>query len=932
MHLLHLDIAESGRAAFWAEAPEEAGEAPKPVRTTELLRTVRDVVWYEDGFEDAGGGRVVPSLPNLLMFLSDVRGRRFKEGVFLAPDVLAAAELFRAAASAVAAGHYLPALVEEDGAFFARWRPLGGAPAETSGGAPVPGARAFFARCADGLVRRARRTALEDDPGRHETVHDAWLAALRGGTGRVDWPVAEDLRDFARTLAAWHAPLAVSAADRAALRFTLVPPSSADGAWRLELAAPPTTRLGLVSLGQAAAVFPPLRSLRGGVAEIGRADAENFLRTGAQALAAAGFDVRTPEGVTGEHLTAEAELTPAREGKGALAESVETRTVSAKLTVRVDGEKVTAREIQFLLDQGSTLVFFRDRWIEVDRYVLRDALRALESVKAKKLKVNESVAFALGLGRVGRLRVDQVKAHGWLRGLVNELRGEDRFAVLPQPEGLAATLRDYQLRGFSWLAFLAKWGFGPCLADDMGLGKTIQTIAWILHHLGSRTGDRCAPKKSSTRASGDPKNRAPAQPRTSALESGPVLVVAPVSVTTNWVREFRRFAPGLRVLLHQGGGRAAGAFLHRDCARADVVVTGYSLLVKDFPALSQVRFSALVLDEAQTVKNPDTRVSRAARALDVPVRVALTGTPFENSANDLWSLEEFLNPGLLGARADFEGSFTRAIRDDARSGAAAKLKRILEPFMLRRLKTDPGVAAELGEKREVREYCPLSSAQRRRYEDALAGFRADAEAGETSRGRILALLTELKLVCDGEGKLARLDELLAEIFANGESCLVFTQYAKVGRMIRAHLQETTGRLFPFLHGGLSPAQREAEIAAFNADPEPNAFILSLKAGGFGLNLTRATHVIHFDRWWNPAVENQATDRAHRIGQTKTVFVHAFICAGTLEDHIDELLESKRFLANEVVAGGESFLLKMDGRELDRVLSLDPDGPGKEDPA
>ncbi len=919
MLLLHLDIADSGRAAFWAEAPEAAGEAPKPVRTTELLRTVRSVVWYEDGFEDAGGGRVVPSLPNLLMFLSDVRGRRFREGVFLAPDVLAAAELFRSAAAAVASGLYLPTLVEEDGSFFARWRPLGGASpfggapvpgaqlTPPPGGAPAPGAQAFMARCVDGLVRRARRTALEDDSGRHETVHDAWLAALRGETGRVDWPDVADLRDFAATLATWHAPLAVSSADRAALRFSLVPPDCEDGPWRLELAASPTTRLGLVSLGQAAAVFPPLRSLRGGVAEIGRADAENFLRTGAQALSAAGFDVRRPEGVTGEHLTAEAELAPAPEGKAGRGESVETRTVSAKLTVRVDGEKVTEREIQFLLDQGSTLVFFRDRWIEVDRYVLRDALRALQSVKAKKLKVNEAVSFALGLGRVGRLRVDRVKAHGWLRGLVNELRGEERFAVLPPPKGLAATLRDYQLRGFSWLAFLAKWGFGPCLADDMGLGKTVQAIAWILHHRNSLNSDT--------------RTREHAH-----ASSSPVLVVAPVSVTTNWVREFRRFAPGLRVLLHQGSGRASGGFLQRDCAQADVVVTGYSLLVRDFPALSTIQFSALVLDEAQTIKNPDTRVSRAARALDVPVKVALTGTPFENSANDLWSLEEFLNPGLLGARADFEESFTRAIRDDARSGAAAKLKRILEPFMLRRLKTDPGVAAELGEKREVREYCPLAPAQRRRYEDALAAFRADAGAEGASRGRILALLTELKLVCDGEGKLARLDELLAEIFANGESCLVFTQYAKVGRMIRAHLQETTGRLFPFLHGGLTPAQREAEIAAFDADPEPNAFILSLKAGGFGLNLTRATHVIHFDRWWNPAVENQATDRAHRIGQTKTVFVHAFICAGTLEDHIDELLESKRYLANEVVAGGESFLLKMDGRELDRVLSLDPDGP------
>ena len=904
MILLHLEIDDAGRAAFHAEAPESSGDLPVAVRTTELLRTVREVVWYPDGFEDAGRGRLVPSTPNLLMFLSDVRGRRFKEGIFLAPDVLDAAGLFRAAAAAVAAGQYLPVLLEENGAFFARWRPLG---EMSSAGAPLPGAQAFAARCVDGLVRRAQRTALEDDTGRHLTVHDAWLAALRSGTGRVRWDDAEELRVLARTLRDWRAPLAVSASDRAALSFALVPPKTGDGLWRLELPSTPRTRLGLIALGQAATVFPPLRALRGGAAEIGRADAENFLRTGAQALSAAGFAVETPAGITGEHLTAEAELTPVAEGTGKGVASEAPRRVEAKISVRVDGEKVTEREIRFLLDQGSSLVFFRDRWIEVDRWVLKDALRALESGKSRKVRINEALSFSLGMGRAGRLRVGHVKAHGWLRGLLNELRGDDQFRLLPPPEGLNAELRDYQLRGMSWLAFLVKWGFGPCLADDMGLGKTVQTIAWILHHLHSRT-----------HASGQPGGR------TAGRSGGPVLVVAPVSVTTNWVRELRRFAPGLRVLLHQGAGRAAGAFFVRDCLKSDVVVTGYSLLVKDFQAFATGRFSALVLDEAQAIKNPDTRAARAARALDVPVRIALTGTPFENSANDLWSLEEFLNPGLLGSRADFEADFTRAIRDDARSGAAAKLKRILEPFMLRRLKTDPGVAAELGGKREVREYCPLSPGQRRRYEDALEAFRRDAEAGETSRGRILALLTELKLVCDGAGKLARLDELLDEIFANGESCLVFTQYAKVGRMLRAHLQERTGRLFPFLHGGLSPAQREREIAAFNADPEPNAFILSLKAGGFGLNLTRATHVIHFDRWWNPAVENQATDRAHRIGQTRTVFVHAFICAGTLEDHIDELLESKRYLASEVVAGGESFLLRMDGRELDRVLSLDDD--------
>ena len=884
MFELHVEIADDGRAAFRAEASD--GGDLKPLRGEALAAAVREVVWYADGFEETGDDSLLrPTPPNLLMFLSDVRVRRFKRGVFLGEDTLRAAELFRSAARIIAAGCYLPSIKEEDGAFAARWRAVAEVPDCT------PRERAFVEWCVDELARRAHRTVLEADDSAHDTVHDAWLAALRSDSGRLRWSDRESALALARDLEAWRAPLVVSAADRAALRFALVPPHNADSPWLLTLAAPPTTRLGLVSLGQAAALFPPLGGMRGGAAQLTLAEAEAFLRTGAQVLSAAGFAVDMPDGVTGEHLTAEADLSPAASPKGGgEAEDdspAASQKVAAKLTIRVDGEKVTERELQFLLDQGSSLVFFRDRWIEVDRNVLREAMRAIKATKSKKLSMREAASFAFGVGRAGRLRVAKVSAHGWLRGLLNELRGEQQFKILPPPDGLKGTLRDYQQRGYSWLAFLARWGFGPCLADDMGLGKTIQAIAFIL-----------------------------------SLKTRPVLVVAPVSVTTNWTREFRRFAPGLKVLLHQGGERSIGGTLRRACKAADVVVTGYSLFVRDFADLASVGFSALVLDEAQTVKNPDTRAAKAARALDVPVKVALTGTPFENSANDLWSLEEILNPGLLGERRSFEEDFTKSIRTDAQGGAAARLRHVLEPFMLRRLKTDPGVAAELGEKREVREYCPLSLEQRRQYETALASYRTDVAGGESSRGRMLALLTELKLICDGEGKLARLDELLAEMFENGESCLVFTQYAKVGRMIRAHLQETFGRLFPFLHGSLSPAQREAEIAAFNASAEPNAFILSLKAGGFGLNLTRATHVVHFDRWWNPAVENQATDRAHRIGQTKTVFVHTFICAGTLEDHVDELLETKRFIAGEVIAGGESFLLKMSQREFDRIVSIE----------
>ena len=901
MLLLHAHSDAGGNLFLGAEKRSVEDGVGVPLEGDDLLAAVQDVVWYSEGFLPIDAARpswICPTWPNLLMFLSDVRGRRFKRGIFLADDLLAAAEDFRRAARAIASGHGLPTLEERTDGFVAVWKPL-------DDGSP------FFARCVDELARRAGRTLLETG-GRYETAEDAWLAALRTDDPHVAFDSIEDLRDLADRLDVWRAPLAVSAADRAALRFVLVPPRTAHGQWRLDYACP-ASRMGLVALGQAVRLFPPI-----GAEEFRPEDAEAFLRTGAAMLAAAGFAVEIPDGILGEHVVAEADLVPIDSPNGLDQQPTTNhqpsttnyqltgKAVTAKLTIRVDGEIVDETEIEFLLAQNSPFVFFRNRWIEVDRNVLKEALRALRDVRGRRLTVRESFSFLFGTHRLHALKIAQSRAHGWLRGLINELKGGEGFQVLPPPEDLKGELRDYQLRGYSWLDFLCRLGFGPCLADDMGLGKTVQTIAWLL-----RLAERRRQRKATDRAL-----------------SGPTLIVAPVSVTTNWTRELARFAPGLRVLLHQGEGRAHGGLLAADCRRADVVVTGYSLLVKDFRDLRSIAFSALVLDEAQTIKNPDTRVAKAVCALDVPMRVALTGTPLENSARDLWSLEEFLNPGLLGERRDFMDTYGRDLAVDTpaslSAAAAGKLRHLLAPFMLRRLKSDPGIAAELGEKREIREYCALSADQRRDYEDALRRFRDDAAAdagAHLRRGRALALLTELKQICDGDGKLERLDELLENIFAAGESALIFTQYVRVARRIREHLADTFGNRFPFLHGGLTPSAREAEIAAFNADPEPNVLLVSLRAGGFGLNLTRATHVIHFDRWWNPAVENQATDRAHRIGQTRTVMVHLLICAGTLEDRIDTLLEEKRRLAGDVVVSGESFLAQMSAREFERTVAL-----------
>ena len=750
----------------------------------------------------------------------------------------------REALRLVAEGMFLPVLVKEDDGWHARWKPIG---ADND--------------WVDEFVRESVVTRLTEDAEdqRHETLHDAWMMALKSRTGLVAWDDAE-CAAFAAELEAWGGCAQEDVDARAGIVFDF---HASDDGFAVTCATP-AGRRALRALGLATYVWGPLRGLRSDGAgrlrlALARTEAEDLVRRGARDLRGAGY------GVSGVDIAAAVSASADVEGGG----SAQAGKPRISLTVRVAGEPVTADEIRFLLDQGSSLVFFREHWIEVDRAILREALRALEKGAGKK---QDALNFALGLGHVGSLEVGEARAHGGLRGLLSDLRRRHAEA---QPEGGAApddsipgfvgSLRDYQRRGVNWLRFLTGNGFGALLADDMGLGKTIQTIAWLL---------ACGRK-------------------------GPALVVAPLTLLANWRHELETFAPSLGVYLHHGGTRHIASGFRRAVQGADVTLTSYSLLVKDYTAFSEIEWNALVLDEAQMVKNPDTQAARAVRALRPPMRVAITGTPIENSVEDLWSIEEFLNPGILGDHKSFMERFARPIAADSDCAAGRRLRRALEPFVLRRLKTDSRIAAELGPKREVRDYCELTAEQWADYEAALADFRAH----EHAQGDVFALLTQLKLICDGEGKVARLCDLLEAIFANGESALVFTQYAKVGASLQRVLADRFGDRFPFLHGGLSAAAREAEIASFNRRG-PRAFILSLKAGGFGLNLTKATHVIHFDRWWNPAVESQATDRAHRIGQAKTVFVHLLISAGTLEERVDDLLARKARVAGAVITEAE----------------------------
>ena len=771
----------------------------------------------------------------------------------------------------VSAGMFYPCLVEEDDGWHARWR-------------AVPEDNGWV----DEYVRRASMTRLTEDAEdqRHETLHDAWIAALRSVTGLVRWNDAE-CRDFAAELEEWAGAADEDVEARRSVAFSLVP---SDSGFRVECTVP-RGRRRLKALGQAAYVWGALRGLRREAVRtdvlsvsLSRQDAENFTKNGARALVDAGYTVFGIPQLAA--ISASAEFDGGEEAPGP-----ESRVGRVKLTVRVAGEPVTAEEIRFLLDQGSTLVFFRNRWIEVDKGILKEALRALEKGQEKKRNL---ISFALGIGHIGALEVDELKTHGWIRGLVDSLRarGKAPSSKIEVP-GFNGTLRDYQAEGVAWLRFLTDNGFGALLADDMGLGKTIQAIAWILGERGTGNGEWGTGR--------------------------PVLIVAPLTLLSNWKHELSNFAPSLRVYVHHGDMRRAASGFHAECAKADVVLTNYNLLTRECSAFAEIAWGALVLDEAQIAKNPATQIAKAVRALSPSRRIALTGTPVENSPDDIWALEDFLNPGFLGDLKSFRERFTRPMAIDPASSAAKKLRRALEPFVMRRLKSDPRIAAELGEKREIREYCELDSLGRGEYERALADFRATAR----SQGDALALLTSLKLICDGfradvsdpsggsispeSGKFLRLCDLLEQIFAGGESALVFTQYAKVGAALRTALEKRFGRRFPFLHGALSAAEREREIARFRVGSRanPTAFLLSLKAGGFGLNLTKATHVIHFDRWWNPAVEAQATDRAHRIGQAETVFVHLMITSGTVEDRVDDILSRKESLRS-LLADGVAF--------------------------
>jgi superfamily II DNA or RNA helicase len=594
-----------------------------------------------------------------------------------------------------------------------------------------------------------------------------------------------------------------------------------------------------------------------------------------------------------------------------------------RMQVTLDGEELTPAEIQQLLAGADGLALVRGRWIEVDREQLThmlDRFRAVErAANEHGLAFAEAMRLLAGAGAAGSIDAAveagadwaQVVAGPWLTETLKGLRSPEALAQIEPGAALNGTLRPYQQIGLRWLYLLAKLGLGACLADDMGLGKTIQVLSLLLVLQQQANGNR----------------------RSSIL-------VAPASLLANWASEIERFAPGLRAIIAHPSAMPPSELksLPNDRLRdVDLVITSYGSL-RRLPWLVEQPWHMAILDEAQAIKNPGSQQTRTVKQLSAHTRLALTGTPVENRLGDLWSIFDFINPGLLGSAKQFT-AFTKHLAEKS-NGSYGPLRELVRPYILRRLKTDKAVIADLPDKTEVKAFCPLSRKQAALYEQAvkeLGQQLAEAEEGIKRKGMVLSFLMRFKQICnhpsqwlgDGSwreedsGKLTRLREIAEVVGAKQEKMLVFTQFRETTAPIADFLASIFGRPGLVLHGETAVKNRQQLVRQFQEEEAERFFVLSLKAGGSGLNLTAASHVVHFDRWWNPAVENQATDRAFRIGQTKNVLVHKFICRGTVEEKIDLLMESKRKLATDVLEGGAELLLtEMNDDQLLKLVALD----------
>ena len=811
--------------------------------------------------------------------------------------------------------------------------------------------KCIVAMFTDHMVRMAappptlQSVSLRHLRAKFDSIHDSWLYGLKSKDGIVHGD-SSHLAELAIQIHDWQRAITVSTTSPFRLCFRLEEPADdagAGGTWFvryllqalddlslivsaaevwdgraaaiLEKSGPNAKEFLLFSLGQASGICKDVATgLKDTKLEGHALDASGayeFLTAEAVSLEQAGYGIMLPSWWTSKiaraKLAARVSVqTPRMNGYGGMSMAA---ILKFNWEVALGGQKITLEELEKIAEMKSSLVKVRGQWMDVNASEIQSAIKFLKKGKGKA-QFRDVVRMALGAEEApGGLEINGVNSTGKLAEILGQLDGTTRIEDLPQPVGFTGTLRPYQVRGYSWLSFLRRWGLGGCLADDMGLGKTIQTLALI---------------QRDWKADDDSHH--------------PVLLICPTSVVDNWHREATRFAPELPVMIHHGAGRIRGNKFKKTAEKHAIVVSSYGLVKRDADMFEKVDWGGVVLDEAQNIKNPETKQARAIRALDAEYRLALTGTPVENNVGDLWSIMEFLNPGFLGTREEFRRKFFVPIQANQDADAARRLKRATEPFILRRLKTDKSIISDLPEKMEAKVFCPLTEEQASLYTSVLDECMKDLDASEgiQRKGVILSTILKLKQVCnhpaqflsDGSaiagrsGKLDRLTEMLEEVVESGDRALVFSQFAGMGYMLKRYLQETFGLEVLFLHGGVSRGQRVRMVERFQNDKDgPQIFVLSLKAGGTGLNLTAASHVFHFDRWWNPAVEDQATDRIFRIGQKRNVQVHKFVCAGTLEEKIDAMIKRKVKVARMVVGTGEKWITELSDDDLKDMLSL-----------
>lgn len=678
---------------------------------------------------------------------------------------------------------------------------------------------------------------------------------------------------------------------------------------------PVLKNLFLAELAQAAEFYPVLADRWESVpysSQVTMQEAHQFLKKAAPVLRSKGYAVLAPQSLLQPHskwFSLRLQLDSpewTRSGEMGL-ESL----LSFQYQIALGDQELTTEEWEKLTSSQDSFYQVNGEWMLFDADEIKRSVQWVNQYKKKKeLTLRDAVYFYAVEEdpELFPMPIRSVEASGWIKDWFQWLKEGGKSKEYPLSSHFKGELRPYQQVGMSWLIELRNWGMGACLADDMGLGKTIQFLSYLAY---------CKEQKGIER---------------------PFLLICPTSVLGNWQREIQRFMPALSVLVHHGPQRWTNEKFSEEALTFDLILTTYSLIQRDHAFLSPIKWDGVILDEAQHIKNPSSLQSKVIRKLRGGHRIALTGTPMENRLDELWSIFEFLNPGFLGSQAAFRRQFAIPIEKQQDKKRMESLKSLIRPFLLRRSKTDPGIIQDLPDKVEKKEYCYLTGEQAALYEKVVQEVMQKEKqlTGLARKGLILSTILKLKQICNhpslflhhrslqgkNSGKLGRMLDMVEEMISEDDRMLIFTQFSQMGLLLQQLLEEKFSLKIPFLHGGVSAAGRDEMIEQFQKETGgPPILLLSLKAGGVGLNLTRANRVIHFDRWWNPAVENQATDRAYRIGQTRTVHVHKLICMGTIEEKIDLMIERKLGLAMDMMGTGESWITELSSNDLQELLSL-----------